>query len=187
MPETMAVQTPVPAPVGVADDVLYEVIDGLVVEKPPMGAYQGVVAAWLIRLLITSDAASRLGLVVSEILFHLDPSRDRKRRPDVAFVSYERWPGGRPVPMGEAWEIVPDLAVEIISKSNTADEVVDKLEEYFQAGVRLVWVVYTVRRILYVYTSPTDVRILKPGDDLDGGPVLPGFRVPVKAVFGDEG
>jgi Uma2 family endonuclease len=90
------------------------------------------------------------------------------------------------VPITEAWEIVPDLAVEVISKSNTLMEVVDKLDDYFHAGVRLVWVVMPVQRKIYVYRSPTDIRILQPGDDLDGGDVIPGFRVPVQDLFGPE-
>ena len=174
------------APARSADDVLYEVIDGRIVEKPPMGAYQGMVAAWLIKLLNTSEAVNRLGVVVSEILFHLDPARDQKRRPDVAFVSFERWPRRRPVPEGESWVVVPDLAVEVVSPTNMANEVIDKVEEYFRAGVRLVWVIYPTQRRIYAYTSPTALRILQAGDDLDGGPVIPGFRVTVNAVFGDE-
>jgi Uma2 family endonuclease len=188
MPEAAAVHEPVPtpAPAPVAGDVLYEVIDGRVVEKPPIGAFEGVVAAWLIRLLNTSEVVGRLGLVVPEVLFVLDPARDLKRRPDVAFVSYERWPRRRQVPPGEAWGVVPDLAVEVVSPSNTATEVLARLDEYFRAGVRSVWVIYPDQRTLYAYTSPTAVRILRPGDDLDGGPVLPGFRVPVKEIFEDE-
>lgn len=184
MSETGLAETQVPAPV--SDDVLYEVIDGRVVEKPAMGVFEGMVAAWLVRLMLTAGEVNRLGLVVHEVLFVLDPARKLKRRPDLAFVSYERWPRRSPRPTGDAWGVIPDLAVEVVSPSNTADEVIDKLEEYFRAGVRLVWVIYPVRQKLYVYTSPTAVRILQPGDDLDGGAVIPGFRVPVRALFDED-
>jgi Uma2 family endonuclease len=90
------------------------------------------------------------------------------------------------VPGGEAWEVVPDLAVEVVSPSNTAIEVVKKLGDYFRAGVRQVWVIYPVQQFIYVYTSLADIRVLQPGDDLDGGAVLPGFRLAVSTLFEDE-
>ena len=79
-------------------------------------------------------------------------------------ASHERDPG----------QSCPTLAVEIISLTNTADEVAEKLEEYYRAGVRMVWVVYPVQMKIYAYTSTTQVRVLAPGDELDGGNVLPG-------------
>jgi len=181
VPETLTPPTPDAAPD--LDGMLYEVIDGRVVEKPAMSAFESVFASWLVNLMLSTGNVNQFGLVVSEVLFHLDPTRPRKRRPDVAFVSFERWPRDRPVPMNEAWEVVPDLAIEVISRSNTVSEVDEKLEEYFGAGVRLVWVVLPVPKKVYVYTSPTDVRILKSLDDLDGGPVLPGFRLPLGDLF----
>ena len=63
----------------------------------------------------------------------------------------------------------------------------DKLEEYFQVGVRQVWVVYPVHAKIYVYSSTTSVRILAPGDELDGGDVLPGFRLSVTDLFNKAG
>jgi Uma2 family endonuclease len=166
----------------VADEPLYEVVDGRIVEKS-MGAFQVWVAARLLRWLFGSDAVTRLGEVIHEMLFTIDPDRNLKRRPDVAFVSYDRWPQGRAVPNEEAWNVVPDLAVEVISPSNAADEVVKKVGDYFRAGVRLVWVIYPIERLVYVYRSATDVHILQVGDDLDGGDVLPGFRRPVQDLF----
>ena len=132
-------------------------------------------------------SANKLGLVVVEVLFQIDPDRRRKRRPDVAFVSGERWPIGRNVPRGDAaWEVVPDLAVEIVSPNDLADEVVDKLADYFRVGIRLAWYVYPSQALIYVYDSPKSVRILSMGDDLDGGAVLPGFKLPVSALFGED-
>ena len=82
---------------------------------------------------------------------------------------------------------MPDLAVEIISLTNTADEVAEKLEEYYKAGVRLVWVVYPVQMKIYAYTSTTQVRVLVPGDELDGGDVLPGLRLSLRDLFDKAG
>ena len=124
----------------------------------------------------------KLGLVVTETLFVLDAQRNLKRRPDVAFVSYPRWREDR-VPRTEAWDVVPDLAVEVISPTNLAEEIDDKITDYFTAGVRLVWVLYPASGRVYVYQSPERVTGLERTDELEGGDVLPGFRLPVAALF----
>ena len=82
-----------------------------------------------------------------------------------------------------AWDVAPDLAVEVVSPTDLAEELMDKVAEYFQAGVRLVWVVYPRLRLIHVYESLTQVRGLTAADELDGGAVLPGFRTPVAALF----
>jgi Uma2 family endonuclease len=128
---------------------------------------------------------ANLGSVVMEMLFLLRSAPELKRRPDLAFVSAERWPLGKRVPRTEAWEVIPDLAVEVISQSNMADEVAGKIEEYFRAGVRRVWVVYPSTSKVQVYDSPTQVKILQPGDELKGDPLIPGFRLPLSVLFGE--
>ena len=128
---------------------------------------------------------AHLGCVVPEMLFLLEDSPELKRRPDLAFVSAERWPIGKRVPRTEAWDVIPDLAVEFISQSNSADEVAGKIDEYFHAGVRQVWVVYPVTSKVQVYESPTRVKILQLGDELQGDPLIPGFRLPLSELFGE--
>jgi Uma2 family endonuclease len=108
---------------------------------------------------------------------------NRRRRPDVAVVSYKRWPRTRRVPSTEAWEVTPDLAVEVVSRTNTAAEATKKLKEYFRAGVRVVWVIFPDPGEVHVYTSPKTVQILDRSDMLRGEPVLPGFRLAVSDLF----
>jgi Uma2 family endonuclease len=120
------------------------------------------------------------------MLFVIDPVRDLKRRPDVAYVSFDRWPCGRRIPRAPAWEVVPDLAVEVVSPTNTAEEVLAKVHEYFQADVRRVWVIYPSTDQIYDYDSPTSVRIVARAEELDGGDVLPDFRLPLATLFEDE-
>ena len=165
---------------------LFEVVDGRVVEKPPMGALEVFLASSLMRWLAPFVDEAHLGCVVQEMLFLLEDSPELKRRPDLAFVSAERWPIGKRVPRTEAWDVIPDLAVEVISQSNTADEVAGKIEEYFHAGTRQVWVVYPVTSKVQVYESPTQVKILQVGDELPGDPLIPGFRLPLSVLFGEE-
>jgi Uma2 family endonuclease len=162
----------------------YEVVDGQIVENPPMGARESILASFLQDLMGPFSRSARLGRVVTETLFLLDRSRRLKRRPDLAFVSANRWSLKRAVPDTESWYVVPDLAVEVISKTNSANAVATKIDEYFQSGVSLVWVIYPVTSKIYVYDSPTSTRILQVGDELDGGEVIPGFSVPLSTLFG---
>jgi Uma2 family endonuclease len=168
-------------------DVLYEVINGRRVELPPMGAFEADVAFALGLFLGLFCRTHRLGKVEVEMMFRLGAATDLQRRPDVSFVSYERWPRGRPVPRAPFWDVVPDLAVEVVSPTNIATETLDKIDEYFRSGVRLVWVIYPVQEQIYVYESPTVIRVLRLGDDLDGGAILPDFRLPLATLFHDEG
>src|SRR3954471_18526769 len=81
---------------------LYEVVDGQIVETPPMGAYEVELASILQNWMGPFAMTNRLGRVVTEMLFVIDPSRGRERRPDVAFVSHERWPIDRRAPKAAA-------------------------------------------------------------------------------------
>jgi Uma2 family endonuclease len=90
------------------------------------------------------------------------------------------------VPETETWDVVPDLTVEVISESNSANAVARKIDEYFGANVRKVWVVYPSTNKIYVYDSATRVRILQLGDELDGEDVIPGFHVSLSTLFEPE-
>ena len=164
------------------DSDFYEVVDGVKKELRRPNAFESVLAAELAhRLGIFADEHA-LGWVTGETLFVLDSTQKLQRRPDVAFVSVER---GRANPLRRtnAWDVVPDLAVEIVSPTNTAEEIVGKLVEYFQAGVRAVWVIYPDSQQTYAYSSPKNVTILERGDAIPGGEVLPGFSLPIAKLF----
>jgi Uma2 family endonuclease len=163
-------------------DGLYEVVDGQIVEKP-MGVYEYWLAGLFYGAIDRYTEDHPVGHAVIEMMFDLRPHVDRERRPDVAFISFERWGPDRPIPQSRAWTVIPDLAVEILSPTNPADEIAEKLEDYFKAGVRQVWVVYPRQRKIYVYRSVTAVEILGPGGEVDGGDVLPGFRRSVQSLF----
>ena len=167
-------------------DARYEVVDGEVVELGPMGTIESEFA-FLVALEISQFARARgIGSVYIELLFRLDPGRKQRRRPDVAFVSASKWPVGKRVPGGEFWDMVPDLVIEVVSPTDRAGELNRKVAEYFRSEVATVWVVYGETQQVYVYTSPTDVRILTPPDELDGGDVLPGFRIALERLFNDD-
>jgi Uma2 family endonuclease len=160
----------------------YEVVDGVRVEREPMGAFETVLASWLCYVINSFAAGKKLGLAVNEVLFVLNAARNLNRRPDVAFVSYARWPTAI-VAREPAWNVVPDLAIEIVSPTNLAEEIDRKMTDYFQEGVRLVWLFYPDSGRVYVYQSPTHVSILERTDTLDGGEVLPDFRLHITELY----
>jgi Uma2 family endonuclease len=167
----------------VKEDPLYEIVNGLKVESPPMSIYAAWIASRLQSRMGSFVEAHGLGIVVTEGLFILDPVKDLRRRPDVAFVSVASWPLTRPLPETGDWQTIPDLAVEIISPNDVFQDVLAKMREYFRLGVKQVWIVLPVDREIYVYDSPKDVRILTADDELDGGTLLPGLRLPVGSIF----
>ena len=169
----------------VPDDGLYELVEGKLVEKQ-VGAQQVEIANILGEWIGSFARPRRLGRALVEMVFRIDPAKNLQRRPDAAFVSDARWPFRKRVPDVPVWDMVPDLAIEVISPNNSADEVEDKKLEYFRAGVGQVWVVYPKQRLVHICTSPTQVRILVGDQELDGGDLLPGFRLPLSALFDDE-
>lgn len=150
-----------------------------------MGVYESVVGSSLNTSLDSFARAHACGRAISETLFDFGPALPQ-RRPDVAYVSYERWPRKRRVPRTQAWSVVPDLAVEVISPSNTFGEVLSKVHEYFQAGVRVVWVVAPPQQQVYVYQSPSLIQVLTLQEALTGEPFLPGFRLTLAELFDVE-
>jgi Uma2 family endonuclease len=162
------------------EDRLYELVDGILVEKT-VGLQESYVAMKIGTLLNIFVEPRGLGMVTgADGTIQLDINL--VRIPDVAFFSLERLPGGdvpeEPIPL-----LVPDLAVEVISRSNTRKEMDEKLEEYFEKGVRLVWYVRPRSRVVDVYTAPDHFTRLTASMRLDGGDVLPGFSVQVGELF----
>src|SRR5436853_1355306 len=151
---------------------LCELIDGVLVEKP-MGYRESMLAGWILTALNAFVRPRKLGVVTGADGM-LKLFRGMVRIPDVAYVSRQRLPGGRvprePIPL-----LIPDLAVEVLSKSNTQAEMHRKRGEYFQAGVRLLWLVDPEARVVTVFTGPEECSTLDQNQVLDGGVVLPGF------------
>ena len=167
-----------------SDEPLYEVIDGLRVELL-MSALNDYLASRLTILLGSLVLSAKLGHVVCEVMFELPVTgRSRRRRPDVAFVSFERWAENRRLPeRGDYWPVAPDLAIEFVSPNDEIDEMMDKLNDYFEGGVRQVWVVHPRSRVVHVFDSAADVRGVREPAEIGGGDVLPGLRIPVAVMF----
>jgi Uma2 family endonuclease len=163
---------------------LCELVDGVLVEKG-MGQYESRVAAVLIHFLETLLDTHDLGVVYgADGTFRLMPGL--VRIPDVTFVSWERLPGHK-LPSEPIPDLIPNLAVEVLSVSNTKREIDRKIGEYFRVGVQLVWVIDPPTRTAEVYTA-ADQRIdLTEDQSLDGGAVLPGFSLSLRRLFDRAG
>ena len=162
---------------------LCELVDGTLVEKP-MGLEESGIAALLIMFLNAFVHPRRLGLVTAPD----GPFRVRSgsiRLPDICFFARASQPD-RKNPKGPVARVAPDLAVEVLSKSNTKAEIARKLDEYFAAGTRLAWIVDPKKRTVRVHTSPAASALLKGDAALDGGDVLPGFRLPLADLFAGQ-
>jgi Uma2 family endonuclease len=159
---------------------LCELIDGVLVEKI-MGFREGYLSQRVGHLITRFVDERDLGIVAgADGTVRL--MKGLVRIPDVSFVSWEQLPS-RTVPDEPIPDLAPDLAVEILSKGNTPGEMERKLKEYFLAGVRLVWFIDPRRRTAQVFTSPDQSTIVPEKGSLDGGDVLPGFRLPLTQIF----
>ena len=159
-----------------------ELVDGILVEKT-MGMAESMLTIYIARIMDDFVRPRNLG-----ILLGADGTIQIRvklvRIPDIAFIAWDRFPD-RKLPKEAVPLVVPNLAVEVLSKSNTKREMAIKREEYFDAGVVLVWEVDPTTRTIDVYTSLTDKSTLTIEDILDGSPVLQGFGVPVKDLFAE--
>ena len=143
------------------DDGRYEIVDGRRVELPPISFFANQVAFVLGRKLADFADQSDLGQVTVDNLFRLPALLNRSRRPDVAFVSFQRWPKSRPLPCTEnALEVVPELMVEVVSPTDQAEALQEKVPEYFQTGVRLVWVIYPVLSQVNAFTASPEPALV---------------------------
>jgi Uma2 family endonuclease len=165
-------------------NVLCELIDGYLVEKV-MGYQEAYIGGELFAEIREYLRDHDLGIVTpSDGSMRIGPGL--VRLPDVAFVAWEQLPDGV-VPSTPVPSLYPDLAVEILSISNTKAEIRRKLREYFTAGTRLAWVIDPRRREARVYASATEYELVKESGVLEGGEVLPGFRMKLSELFSKLG
>jgi Uma2 family endonuclease len=161
-------------------DRLYELVDGVLVEKV-MGYRESSLTCDLIKLLGYFLDEHDLGNVAgADCTMRLMPRL--VRIPDISFVRWEKLPNHE-LPEEPIPDLVPDLAIEVLSKGNTPGEMKRKLKDYFITGVKLVWFVNPKPRTVEVFTAPDQSVTLTEADTLDGGEVLPGLALPVKQVF----
>lgn len=157
-----------------------ELVDGVLVEMA-VGTRESQLAMLIGRSLLNFVEPDDLGVVLGE-RGGLRMFRGNVRFPDVSFISWEAI-GSDELPQDAYWPVPPTLAVEVLSPDNTVAEIDRKLAEFFRSGCKLAWVIDKDTLSATAYTSPAKGRHLGPGDVLDGGRVLPGFRLPLADLF----
>lgn len=165
------------------DGERYELVNGELVDMGNSGMEHGFIAS-VLNVRIGGYVLERgLGVVCdSSTAFTLKSGN--KRSPDLSFVAKERLQGLKRLPKGY-FQGAPDLAVEVISPSNTYEEIHTKLMEYFDNGCRLTWVIVPDEQYVLVYHQPQPERLLKLADSLDGEEVIPGFALPLAELFSE--
>jgi len=157
-----------------------ELVRGELIMMSPAGSRHGAVLARLTGRIVSFVDEHRLGTVFgAETGFQIQHDPDTVRAPDVAFVRASRMPADLP---GGFFPGPPDLAVEVVSPSDRASEVLAKVQDWLEAGSAAVWVVDPHTRRVSVYRSG-EVVVLKESDALAGGDLLPGFSLPVAEIF----
>jgi Uma2 family endonuclease len=164
-----------------AGDVLYELVDGRLVEVN-VSVESSMVAGAITKLLTNHCDTPRLAYVLPEHGYTCFPGkRNRMRRPDVSLVLADRM---TPERFREGYtSIRPDLAVEVISPNDVASDLGEKLDDYHAAGIPLIWIIYPEARRVHVFRWDGPPALLGPNDELTGEAILPDFRCRVADFF----
>lgn len=161
-----------------------ELVDGVLIEKA-MGYQESLLATTLAFLIKSYLQESDLGVVAGS-----DGTsqyyEDCTRAPDVSFVSWQSLPGGR-VPADPIPDLAPDLAVEVLSTSNTDAEMQRKVADFKRGGVRVIWLLDPRAETATVYVGDADPVTVDAGAVLDAGDVLPGFEVTLAELIEKAG
>jgi Uma2 family endonuclease len=158
-----------------------ELVRGVIVTMPPPKGRHGVCCMSTGYIVYGFVSANRLGHVTcNDAGFVSERAPDTVRGPDVAYWSIQRVPE---VPEGY-FEVPPDLAIEVVSPSDTHVRLQEKVRHYLKHGVRMVWLIDPELRIVTVYRTTNEARTLEETDTLGGEDVLPGFSCPVARFFG---
>jgi Uma2 family endonuclease len=161
------------------DGKRYELIDGELKEKN-VGTKALFIAS---RICDRVNAAfyPRVGFAAVEAMIYCFNRRDRGRKPDVVYLSFEKL-GSTEIPEGDI-HTAPDLVVEVLSPGNSGLELEEKLNEYLDAGIPLVWIVNPDRQTIRVYRKDGATRLYREKDVIENEPILPGFQMLVGDAF----
>jgi Uma2 family endonuclease len=157
-----------------------ELVRGKVVETMPIGGIHGIVAGNIYTVLRLWAKQDNKGFVAFEVGYRLERDPDTTRAPDISYVRAERIPVSG-IPEGY-WNFAPDLAVEVVSPRETADELRDKVHDFLTAGTPLVWVAYPRTREVVAHTADGLARTFTAKDVLESDH-LPGFSCRVAELF----
>lgn len=164
------------------DGERFELIEGELREVPPVGMIHGNLGGDLFTHANVHVLDHRLGAMFnSDTQFVVTPDGRNVFRPDGSFVRLDRLPSGR---LREGiGPFAPDLAIEVVSPSNSESEILRKVAIYLRGGSKLVWLVRPRQRTVTVFSPDRPELVLASTDILDGADVLPGFSLPLAKLF----
>ncbi|APB34877.1 Uncharacterized protein conserved in cyanobacteria [Gloeomargarita lithophora Alchichica-D10] len=159
----------------------YELVNNELVDRGLSGAEPGYIACILTMILGGYIRQNKLGMICdASTAFQLN--NGNRRSPDISFVGRQRLQGLKRPPQG-FFPGSPDLAIEILSPSNTVAEIHDKIADYFANDTRLVWLIHPDEKYVLVYHAPAPEKLLGLTDMLTGEDVILGFTMPVAELF----
>lgn len=159
-----------------------ELVKGELRETMPTSILHGIIAGRIAIILGMFVLQNKLGEVLTaETGFKLFVNEKTVRVPDVAFLSNEKL--AEVEDFSKFYNGTPDLAVEVISPSESYDEVQEKLEDYLAAGVKMVWIVRPKQKTVTVYHSIFDFKIYNEAEEITGETVLPDFKCKLNDIF----
>ncbi len=157
----------------------YEFADKKVIKKEMIKDVELMIIWWLNSFFKSTEAFKNGSNLVSEVGMKM--ASENFRIPDLAYFTAEQHftaiKGQHPI---------PQLAIEFLSKSESAEEIDEKINDYFSSGVKIVWYIYPKTEKIYIYTSPKTVQILQGDDVCSASPVIPDFRFKTKDIFKKE-
>ena len=154
----------------------YEFVRGRILPKPSMKQNEIFIASFLNRLFIQTQSFQRGGELLPETDSYVDSVR--KRVPDLTYFTAEQ---KQAVRLGE--RVKTNFAIEILSDSESHEDVLDKLQDYFDGGAQLVWYIVPKRQRIYAYTSPETLKVYKGTDVISAAPVVPDMQFNVVDMF----
>jgi Uma2 family endonuclease len=164
----------------IAGDRRVELVYGELRDMTPIGIEHAGLVARLLSWIVLLVDRRKLGLAGPELGCVLSRDPDVVRAPDISFISSSRLPSRQE---SGFFNGAPDLAVEVLSPSDTASEVQQKVQEYLQAGAKLVWIVDPQTKAVTAYEPSGNAHVYRGGEAVPGDPVLPGFSFQPDALF----
>jgi Uma2 family endonuclease len=157
-------------------DYNYEFVNGLAIKKQPMKQIELYIITFLTDLFMMTEAFTKKGRLVPEIDVYIDEYR--KRVPDLAYFTAEQIKETR-----KGIKVVPTFVIELLSDSESYDSVEDKINDYFRAGVQVVWYLNPKKQTIHLYLSAKEIKVLSGDDICSASPVVPDYRFMVKEIF----
>ena len=164
------------------DGMRYELVEGELRMMSPSGWKHGEVVGVFHTLLGSHIRQHRLGVIFgAETGFKISESPDTVRAPDIAFIAKENLPADEP--KEGFWPGAPDLAIEVLSPSDQAEEVAAKTKMWLDSGVQQVWIVDPRKKSLTVHRSSGEVSVFNNDQLFESGEIVPGFSMSVAELI----